>query len=122
MNLIYLIFIQLSMIATTSSTYNDYRQVLIFGKSHQPAMVAQQLKILNNDSSGLKERDIQIIVVEKESLLWKQYKVSPINFAVLLIGKDGSEKHRTNQLLQTADLFGMIDAMPMRKSEMRKKN
>ncbi len=122
MNLIYLLFIQLYMFSAIHSPDSNYRQVLIFGKSQHPALVEQQLKLLNKDSNALKERDIKIIVVENESMLWKQYKVAPANYTVLLIGKDGFEKHRTLQILQPADLFGMIDAMPMRQSEMRRKN
>lgn len=122
MSLIYLIFIQLYMFSATPSADSNYRQVLIFGKSQHPELVEQQLKLLNKDSNALKERDIKIIVVENESILWKQYKVAPVNYTVLLIGKDGSEKHRTVQILQTADLFSMIDAMPMRQNEMRRKH
>ena len=122
MNLFYLTFIQLCMFCAIHSPDSNYRQVLIFGKSQHPALVEQQLKLLNKDSNALKERDIKIIVVEKESKLWKQYKIQSSDFTVLLIGKDGFEKHRTLQLLQTNELFGMIDAMPMRQSEMRRKN
>jgi len=122
MNLFYLTFIQLCMFSAIHSPDSNYRQVLIFGKSQHPELVEQQLKLLNKDSNALKERDIQIIVVEKESKLWRQYKIPSTDFTVLLIGKDGFEKHRTLQLLQTNELFGMIDAMPMRQSEMRRKN
>ena len=55
-------------------------------------------------------------------MLWKQYKILPSDFTVLLIGKDGFEKHRTFQILKTDELFGMVDAMPMRQSEMLKKH
>lgn len=122
MNLLSLAITQLFMMLAIQSQNTNNRQVLIFGKSHHPALVEQQLKLLNKDSKSLKERDLQIIVVEKESRFWKKYKIATPDFAVLLIGKDGYEKHRTHQLLQTAELFGMIDAMPMRQREMRKKN
>jgi len=121
MNSFSLIIIQLSMMLAIHSQYTNNRQVLIFGKSQHPALVEQQLKLLNKDSNALKERDLQIIVVEKESRLWKQYKIAPVDFTILLVGKDGFEKHRTNQLLQAAELFGLVDAMPMRQWEMRSK-
>jgi hypothetical protein len=48
--------------------------------------------------------------------------VKRAQFTVILIGKDGTEKHRTNTLLQMQELFTIIDAMPMRRAEMGKKN
>ena len=39
-------------------------------------------------------------------------------FAVLLIGKDGGEKHRTAEIPDLADIFALIDGMPMRRAEM----
>ena len=40
-------------------------------------------------------------------------------FEILLIGLDGQIKLRQHKLLPKADLFAIIDAMPMRKSEIR---
>jgi hypothetical protein len=51
-----------------------------------------------------------------------QCNVKTAQFTVILIGKDGTEKHRTNTLLQMQELFTIIDAMPMRRAEMGKKN
>jgi hypothetical protein len=38
------------------------------------------------------------------------------------VGKDETEKHRVNRVLEIGELFAIIDAMPMRKAEMGKKN
>ena len=50
----------------------------------------------------------------------KEYKIKPGTFNVILVGKDGSEKHRSVTVLQPQKLFTIIDAMPMRRSEMKK--
>lgn len=39
--------------------------------------------------------------------------------SVLLIGRDGLEKRRWAETVQNGDLFALIDAMPMRRQEMR---
>lgn len=40
-------------------------------------------------------------------------------FAVTLIGKDGGEKLRRSTPLTPAELFAIVDAMPMRRAEMK---
>lgn len=40
-------------------------------------------------------------------------------FSVALIGKDGGEKARRAQPISSEELFALVDAMPMRRAEMR---
>ena len=98
------------------------RKILIFGKQDQPALVDEQLKMLDKAAAGVKERDLQVTVVGSSDPREKKFKVKPGQFTVLLIGKDGGEKHRANQPVPAAEFFAMIDAMPMRQQEMRSKD
>jgi hypothetical protein len=41
------------------------------------------------------------------------------DFEIILIGLDGSIKLKQTELLLTKDLFNIIDAMPIRKSELK---
>lgn len=41
------------------------------------------------------------------------------DYSIFLIGKDGGVKLRKNDVLEPAELFRVIDRMPMRKREMR---
>ena len=100
---------------------NPPRKLYIFGEEQHSSLVQHQLKLLYEDSSGLVEREIQIITVSNKSSLWKAFHVMPVAYAVVLIGKDGGEKYRANQLLQPATLYSIIDAMPMRKNEIQKR-
>ena len=102
--------------------FSSHRQLLIFGNDKNQYLVDQQLILLNQHSKGVKERAIKITVLEKGSSLFVKYNVSKTKFTVLLVGKDGTEKYRTNSILQMNNLFSIIDAMPMRKSEMLKEN
>ena len=95
------------------------RKLLIFSSDAQEQLVQQQLSILNKETIGLQDRAIKIIVVKKDDLLHKKYAVKEGIFMVLLIGKDGTEKFRTVELLLPQKLFAIIDAMPMRQTEMK---
>ena len=118
------IFLTFSMSLTMSlianSQFVNYRQLLIFGSEIHSALVTKQKALLNNVKAGVVERDIKITVVPAASELNKEYKIKPGTFIVILIGKDGSEKHRSVTVLQPQKLFTIIDAMPMRRSEMKK--
>ena len=118
------IFLTFSMSLTMSlianSQFVNYRQLLIFGSEIHSALVTKQKALLNNVKAGVVERDIKIIVVPAASELNKEYKIKPGTFIVILVGKDGSEKHRSVTVLQPQKLFTIIDAMPMRRSEMKK--
>ena len=113
--------IVLLMIGNTFKQFSANRQLLIFGKEGNETLVQQQLQVLNAEPDALKERAIKITVVEKDNALHKKYSAETGQFAVILIGKDGTEKYRTNTLLQTKELFAVIDAMPMRRAEMKRK-
>lgn len=101
-----------------------HRRVLLFGTAASP-LVKDQWQLLQNDSSGLEQRDLEIEIVPPGSLLYKTFAVSPVDhFTIILVGKDGGEKYRSTELTSTTQLFALIDAMPMRKAEIRnqKKN
>ena len=97
------------------------RKLYIFSNEQHSVLMQQQLKLFYKDSTELKERDTRIIIVKKESILWKEFNVAPDAFTVILIGKDFTEKYRTSQLLQPATLYNLIDAMPMRRQEIQNK-
>ncbi len=115
------ILLSLLITANTKQQFLPYRQLLIFGNDTSPSLVQQQMQLLNKEALAIQERDIQIKIVEKGSPLYKKYKAKAARFEVLLIGKDGGEKYRTNTMLEAKQLFALIDAMPMRKDEMKRK-
>lgn len=71
---------------------------------------------------GFAERDVHIKLVAAGSGLYKRYDV-PVNEAmtIVLIGRDGGEKYRSNTLTTPLHFFTLIDGMPMRRAEMRNK-
>ncbi len=95
------------------------RQLLIFGQP-QSQLVLQQLELLKKDAAGVEERDIIITLVAKENPIFKKYKMEASKrLTIILVGKDGGEKHRTYNVITAQQLFALVDAMPMRQAEMR---
>jgi hypothetical protein len=111
------------------------RILLIFSVSEGVSHLSDQKELLLRDKAGLLDRDLLIFEITKgqeitelihetkhksASDLWQSFGVSTSDFTVLLIGKDGTEKLRSYSTISSKELYAVIDAMPMRRSEMRK--
>lgn len=110
------------------------RLVVIFSPDGSDEAYTSQQKELLAAERGLKERDLLLFYVfadrvllpnqttlgAKEAQSLRAHYIIPEKETVsLLIGKDGSEKLRSRDLLTTERLFVTIDAMPMRQSEIK---
>jgi len=109
------------MMMNIVNNFSNDRLLFIFGKADNEILVQRQVKLLDSVREEIKERSLIITVVPKRNALIGKYQVKRGEFVVILVGKDGSEKYRTNKLLQPAGLFAIIDAMPMRQEEISKK-
>lgn len=100
----------------------DGSRVLLMLAAPGDARAAQQARIVAADRAGAAERDLVLVQPEAEDQgrLRRRYGVAPGRFAVLLIGKDGGVKLRSDAPLTARTLFDAIDAMPMRRAEMRR--
>lgn len=96
----------------------------------------KQLEKLLSDKDGLKERKLVLYHATPEkyrqgisetgdwnegSWLYDMYKKKDSDFEFILIGLDGTVKKRETSLISLAQLFAVIDVMPMRQEELRKK-
>ena len=98
------------------SSDTDKRQLLLFTQNKDTGLAEKQLAIWTEAQAEMQERDVIITVITGNELLYKKYKVdSQTDFTVILLGKDGIEKLRTQNLLTANKLFALIDAMPMRR-------
>lgn len=118
--MIYLITIILSI--SVNPTINSTRQLLLFTSPIDQRAYLKQINLLNSDQAGLDERNLKIKIIGAKDLKRSFYKVKDDEFCLILIGKDGTEKYRTNSLLTLDKLYSLIDAMPMRKQEMKNKS
>lgn len=100
------------------------RQVLLFYTNSGLEKHKSQMAILNAHQKDIIERDIKVqrfTSAEKNSSEWKKWDVdSDKSFTFILVGRDGGEKLRSSEVVTAEKLFGLIDAMPMRKDEMRR--
>lgn len=111
------------------------RVLLVFAGAPGDPELAQQQGLLDDTRPGLTERDLVVITALGNEIhvegaargdlsadhLRHAYDIPPEGFRVLLIGKDGGVKLREEHPVATDDLFALIDAMPMRRREMRER-
>ncbi|MBM0745295.1 DUF4174 domain-containing protein (plasmid) [Phormidium sp. CLA17] len=126
---------RLQMVEFKLSDYQwQHRTVLIFAPSKRIPVYQQQVQMWQADRANVNERDLKLVEVlgtgesrvdgkflsaASVERLRQQFGVPVEEFAVILIGKDGTEKQRSQTPVDVAVLFRTIDAMPMRQQEMR---
>jgi hypothetical protein len=107
------------------------RALLVFAPDVDSTHYLRQQEMLSNAEPGLNERDVVVISVLKDMVSTRERPAAPISaedlrdahdvlphdFRVVLIGKDGGVKLRRDEPIPAADLFALIDSMPMRKQE-----
>ena len=110
------------------------RLLLIFSPEGEDEAYTLQLKELMAKERGLQERDLLLFHVFNDRVLMpneaylgkaeaqslrKHFIIPDKETVTLLLGKDGTEKLRSRELLTTQRLFMTIDAMPMRQEELK---
>ena len=112
------------------------RPLLIFAPSQSDAMLAKQRAIVRRARSGFLERDMIVVEIVGGSIqttvgrspsttasaIRRHYGVGNGSFRVMLVGKDGGRKLSSRHVVSSGQLFGLIDSMPMRRDEMRRRN
>lgn len=117
--------------ATVASLRWEKRIVIVFAADRSKLLSEQQQGLLA-DKAALADRDLVAFAVVGEEILpifgepprgetaaklRDRYDVAAdTTFSALLIGKDGGVKWRGSKPIALADLNGLIDAMPMRRS------
>ena len=107
-------------------------RVLIISPDSGHRQATQQSSLLLATADGLRERDLIVLELGKAEVLTlfgPEHDLNPYAirydldvtddfFALLLVGKDGSVKLRSEEVVPSEDIFALIDQMPMRKREM----
>ena len=107
-------------------------RLLIFSGEDENA--TRQKALALDSRTGHLERNLLVIHLEDDTatvivgettalpeseLFRKRFAMPDDAFEVVLVGKDGGVKERRKAVFETEELFGIIDAMPMRMREMR---
>jgi hypothetical protein len=120
-----------------SFSWRDKRVLLVFADASDQRL-DEQANLLLADRDALAERDMLVLAVTGDHVktifgevpsgidapsLRARYGVEAgAPFTVLLVGKDGGVKRRESRPAAPAELFGLIDTMPMRRQEMREQD
>lgn len=127
-------FLQPAMTQSLSEHQWQDRVILVFSPDLTRNFYQQQMKLLKSDPLGLVDRDLVLYQIfenyaetpSAEQLLpnqilefWNTYNPGKQPFLVVLIGKDGTEKLRSQRPISLEKLYSTIDAMPMRRREVR---
>lgn len=125
--------------ATPSEAMSGYRwksrPLVVFAPSNQSANLVRQKRIITANRAGFANRDMVIVTVVGDRVtsrfgrgpgmnadrLRKRYGVGRGQFRALLVGKDGGVKLSSGSAIGADRLFGLIDSMPMRRQEMRRR-
>jgi len=125
---------------TVSVDLNAYqwknRLLLLFASSEEDQAYLTLKKEIDRQAVEVNYRDLLISYVlergesrigqerlspDQALFLRKRLSVPPGRFTIVLIGKDGGEKIRQESSVDLKEIFAIIDAMPMRQQEMKKK-
>jgi len=113
------------------------RLLLVFAPSLEDSRVLEQKRLLELQEAEMEERDLLIFYLfpdvpgelggyelesEVAGTLRERFNVREDAFTVLLIGKDGTEKERSEEPVPPESLFAKIDRMPMRQQEARERD
>lgn len=111
------------MILITSSSFgqelHQYRwqnRIILISGDTESSVYQKQTGILKQDKfqQPLAERKLLVITNDRNA---KQE-----DFNLKLLGLDGGEKLNSNDFVNPQLIFDLIDSMPMRKSEMKRKS
>lgn len=103
------------------------RVIVIYTPDASSKDFQKQKQILAEKTKGMKERDLVLIEClgktlssEDKNYVARHFNHDLTQFGVWLVGKDGSTKLSEAKPVTTEKFFSLIDAMPMRQSEMKK--
>lgn len=112
---------------------HEWKDRVLIIASKEAEALNSQIKILQKDQDGLKERKLKIYkvlpkkysegvenqnwVVNKK--FYDKVKRKKSDFEVILIGLDGGVKLRQTEMISPEKLFTLIDGMPMRRREIK---
>lgn len=114
----------------------EHRLFLIFAASPEDEGFVRQSRLLEGSERGFSERELlrgdvledgtgsfggRPVSSGEASAVRERFGVEPGAFAALLVGKDGTIKHSSARPVGPGEIFALVDAMPMRRREMRER-
>ncbi|MEY8019642.1 DUF4174 domain-containing protein [Muriicola sp. SD30] len=128
----FILLINYTMISQDLNAYRWKNRILLLCDSGEGLEKTKaQLQLFSSYQKELEERDLIILIYDGNTVKDKKFRTvsgvskNEIEFeqeGVFLIGKDGGVKLESGFYADPIAIFDLIDSMPMRRGEMRKKN
>lgn len=117
----------LALLAPSAGRAQDARprRLLVFAPSRDDARFRRQDALLARAQAAFRDRDLVRTDVigggPDAARLRARYRVRPGGFRVVLVGRDGHVAYAGPSPVPPGEITGRIDAMPMRRQEMRQR-
>ncbi|NNF19208.1 MAG: DUF4174 domain-containing protein [Flavobacteriaceae bacterium] len=124
----------LSGMHTQAQHIKDYRwkhRLLFFSVSDDvPVTDSAAASLYNSETDGIEERDLLVFYIKEQQVYdsnGEKYELEipekyyPLPGGTILVGKDGGVKLNLETIADPATIFTLIDGMPMRRAEMKRK-
>jgi Domain of unknown function (DUF4174) len=117
-----------------SSQKDKNRVLLVFSPNAQNPDYQKQMQFFASEETAFRDRDLVLVQVLAKgesqvngeeidqasgAKLRDRFGIGEGDFRVILVGKDGGEKRTDTTPVKPKAIFSEIDAMPMRRQEMR---
>jgi len=112
---------RLLVVFSPSEDYAGYRDLEKQLRDQEPEIVDRDLLVFHILESGESRLENSSVDQQSVAQLRDHFSAKPGEFTVVLIGKDGGEKLRRGTDVDIAEIFSLIDSMPMRQREMRER-
>jgi hypothetical protein len=114
----------------------EMRPLLVFTPAADTPALLSQMAALEAERDGVLDRRIAVYLVtdrvvpalgapspsDTAEALRRRFAVPADRFAVVLLGLDGAPKLAEDEPVATDRLFALIDGMPMRREELRRRD
>ena len=116
--------------------YQWKNRVLVIFSSRAAPEFEKQRQVISAQQAAIADRDLVVLAVDGKTVAPLYGKADGLQaddirarlqgpggkaFQAVLVGKDGLVKLRKDTAVSGAELFGLIDSMPMRANEARKR-
>jgi hypothetical protein len=112
---------RLLIIFAPSADSPDYQSLRDEIQSRPVEVAERDIRVFEVLETGESRIGSSILGKKSADYLRRTFSIGPGHFVVLLIGKDGGEKFRRQGRVQLAEIFSVIDGMPMRQREMKER-
>lgn len=109
------------LVMTPDDSHPDFLKQLDELRAHQKGLEERKLKVYLVTPQGYKMLDAPSYSPTTGDGLYATYNLKGATPEVLLMGLDGQRKHQKYSFTPASELFLIIDAMPMRQTELKQK-